>query len=201
MEASPAARIVVPAPIVDLALGLGIPAERVIAARAGIAMDFGSFTIHPVRAKHGVHVDDAYSFGEKLSGGEARFLGYVLESAGVRIFHAGDSLVYEGMAERLKELRVDVALLPINGRDYYRESQDIVGNMDPREALELAARAGVDIVVPMHYEMFTENLGYAAHLVEVATRFFPGISIALLTKERPFIYSSLGFPKSELEFR
>ncbi len=52
----------------------------------------------------------------------------------MRVYHAGDTIAYDDMVERLRALRVDVALLPINGRDHFREAQDVVGNLTPREA-------------------------------------------------------------------
>jgi hypothetical protein len=64
---------------------------------------------------------------------------------------------------------VDVALLPINGRDSEREGRGIVGNMDAREAVELAlagntvppgtavdvADGRIHVVVPARFERLT----------------------------------------------
>ena len=59
-----------------------------------------------------------------------------------------------------------MALLPINGRDFYRETDfDIVGNMDHREAARLANELGVELMVPMHWEMFASNRGYPGDLL------------------------------------
>jgi hypothetical protein len=41
-------------------------------------------------------------------------LGYVLEFGGWTIYHSGDTVRYEGMTEKLRSFRTDVALLPIN---------------------------------------------------------------------------------------
>jgi L-ascorbate metabolism protein UlaG (beta-lactamase superfamily) len=106
-------------------------------------------TCHVVAALHGVEPSDAYRFGP--------FHGYVVEVDGVRVYHAGDTLAWVGLAGVLRDLRVDVALLPINGRDAEREAAGIVGNMDHREAVELAAEVGCRTLVPMHFGMFASN--------------------------------------------
>ena len=185
-RASPQAQFVVPAALADeTAASLGVARGRVVGARVDERMHFGGLVVHPLPARHGVDMGDAYSFGD------GRFLGYVLDDGAVRVYHAGDTLAYEGQAERLRALRVDVALLPINGRDHFRESvEGIVGNMDHREAARLAADAGVDLLIPMHYEMFAANRGFPAHLVDVARRDHPGLAVAILSHERVFVYTA-----------
>ncbi|MDX1284848.1 MAG: MBL fold metallo-hydrolase, partial [Draconibacterium sp.] len=42
------------------------------------------------------------------------YLSYIIEVDGVTIFHAGDTIPYEGQVDYLKEFKIDVALLPIN---------------------------------------------------------------------------------------
>ncbi len=108
---------------------------------AGPAAHAGRRVRQPGAARHGVDVSDAYTFGEQLSHGLVRYLGYVIELGGVRAYHAGDCIPYTGQAETVGALRPDLALLPINGRDFYRETErNIVGNMDVREAARLAVR-------------------------------------------------------------
>src|SRR5439155_782589 len=81
---------------------------RVVAASPDAEIVLGEARVTPVPASHGVHVADAYSFG--LVPGEHRYLGYVVELGGVRVYHAGDTIRYDRMAERLRALAVDVAL-------------------------------------------------------------------------------------------
>ena len=86
-----------------------------------------------------------------------------------------------GQAERLKALRPDVALLPINGRDFFRESEhNVVGNMDYREAARLAADMGAQVLVPMHWELFAGNRGYPGDLLAYVTEHFPRLSVLVL---------------------
>jgi L-ascorbate metabolism protein UlaG (beta-lactamase superfamily) len=77
-----------------------------------------------------------------------QYAGYVVRCGGGSLYHSGDSLVYDGMVERLRPHAVDVALLPINGK---------VDNMSGPEAAGLAHAIGAGLVVPCHYEMFEFN--------------------------------------------
>ena len=185
---SPDAVFIVPTPIAPQLRERGVAPERIVGAQPGEPIRVGRLTVHPVPAAHGDHVADAYNFGRELSGGLHRYLGYVVELAGVRVYHAGDTIPYAGMVETVAGMKVDLALLPINGRDRFREAQDLVGNMDHREAAQLAAEAGVDLLIPMHYEMFPSNLGYPAHLVDLVQRAHPGLNVMVPGKARPFVY-------------
>ena len=122
---------------------------------------------------HGVTMDDAYGFGRELSGGLTRFLGFVIDAGGVRLYHAGDTIHFEGMESMLRDLAIDVGLLPINGRDPEREARGIVGNLSEREAAWLAREAGLDLLIPMHYDLFARNRGYPERLVDSVLRDHP----------------------------
>jgi len=189
-EASPDARFVVPEPLVDRLLDLGIPPERVAGAQPDRPLALDGLTVHPVPASHGDDLEDGYGFGLEQSNGLYRYLGYVFDLGGVRVYHAGDTIPYEGMEDRLRDLRVDVALLPINGRDAEREGKGIVGNLDEEEAANLAAAIGVDLLVPMHYDMFAANPGSPERLVELARTRHPELQILVASRARRFVYTN-----------
>ena len=190
--ASPAAVFVVPAPIVDMVSEVGVPPDRVVGVQPGDRLDLAGIAIHPVPARHGVTMDDAYGFGEELSGGLVRFLGYVVEAGGVRLYHAGDTIHYAGMEARLADMRIDLAMLPINGRDPERESRDIVGNLNEREAAWLAREIRADLLVPMHYDLFARNRGYPSLLMHSIERDHPGVAVHVPVRDRPFVYAAPG---------
>jgi L-ascorbate 6-phosphate lactonase len=187
-RASRNAGVVVPAPILDQAIGHGVPADRVVPATAGQPLTGLAAPVWPVPAQHGVNVADAYNFGHSLSNGRTRYLGYVVELAGVRIYHAGDTLWWPGLEQTLRDLAVRVVLLPINGRDPRREAANVVGNMDHREAALLAAAAGAELLVPMHWDMFAGNRGYPDHLVAIVERLDLDVAVMLPRIGRPFRY-------------
>ncbi len=97
-------------------------------------------------------VPAAHEAIERDGEGRMLHLGYVIRCGPHAIYHAGDTVRYEGMAERIG--RVDVALLPINGRAPERR---VAGNLDGEEAAALAHEIGAGVAVPMHFEMFAFN--------------------------------------------
>jgi L-ascorbate 6-phosphate lactonase len=195
---TPGARfsLVVPRPLVDdVQHELAISAERIVGAQPDEPLDLAGVHVHPVAARHGVNVSDAYTFGTELSNGLVRYLGYVVELGGVRAYHAGDCSPYPGQAERLRTLRPHLALLPINGRDYFRESDDnIVGNMDFREAARLANDMHAEVLVPMHWELFPGNRGFPGDVVSYATTAYPELSVLVLGRGARLTYSAPANP-------
>jgi L-ascorbate 6-phosphate lactonase len=188
--ASPGARIVVPRPIVSMVTDLGIAEDRVIGTQPGEKVEIGDVRIHPVPARHGVEIEDAYTFGTELSDGLVRYLGFVVESDGVRLYHAGDTILYDGMAEGLRGIGVDVALLPINGRDGYRESAGLVGNLDEREAAFLSRDMGAEMLIPTHYELFAHNRGYASRVLDTVDRENLDLNFLVPSRMDPFLVTS-----------
>lgn len=92
-------------------------------------------------------------------------LGYVAEFGRWRIYHSGDTLLYEGMAERLRPFAVDVALVPINGRAPERR---VAGNLSGAEAARLTKAMGARLAIPCHYEMFAFNTASPDEFIPVA---------------------------------
>lgn len=167
--------LVVPEPLADRARR-ALPRRSIIGARAHEPLTLGGMTVTPVPSLHGVHSSDAYSFGTGPDGAFP-YLGYVIDTGTTTIYHAGDGLDYPDLAPLLRSLGVTVALLPINGRDEQREALDIVGNMSADEAVELAVRAGVQSVVPMHYDMFANNPGPVGLFVDLLRAAAPHVHV------------------------
>jgi L-ascorbate metabolism protein UlaG (beta-lactamase superfamily) len=125
---------------------LGIVAELPIGLDAGRHTTSHGFNIHAVPAAHETI--------EKDDHGRCKFLGYVVEFGGWTVYHSGDTVLYPGMADTLRRFPIDVALLPINGA---KPERRVAGNLNAREAAELAAEIGARCVIPCHYEMFEFN--------------------------------------------
>jgi L-ascorbate 6-phosphate lactonase len=116
------------------------------------------------------------------------YLGYVLRLGGLTIYNAGDTIPYEGLVETLQPLAIDLAFLPINGRDYFRTSAGTIGNCDYREAAELATAIGVDTAVPVHYGMFAGNTVPPGHFISYLADRAPHIQSHVLGRYGLFIY-------------
>ncbi len=116
-------------------------------------------------------------------------LGYIIALGDIRLYHAGDCCIYDGLTERLTAARIDIGLLPINGRDYFRGANDIVGNMDSAEALMLAKLAGIDLLIPMHYDLYAVNAVNPAHFVDVLQTINPAQKSKLFVPGERLIYA------------
>jgi len=146
LNASPEALLVVPASIVEHARALGVAAERVVGLVAAQSYARAGFSVRAVPSAHeGLDRDER---------GRHLYLGYVVEVDRLRLYHSGDTMLYEGLAEALGAGPFDLMFLPINGRD---PARGVAGNMSASEAVALASHVKPRFVVPHHYDMFTFN--------------------------------------------
>lgn len=179
-ERNPEARWVAPAPVVPQLTALGVPGAQVAGALADVRLDVAGVGVEPVAAAHAFAPDGfgGYAFSTDEEGRHDA-VGYLVELGGVRLLHAGDTIWWPGYAERLQALEADVAILPINGRDAARERRGLVGNLDPREAADLAVAAQIPLVVPCHWDGVTGNTEDPAVFVSYAVRTYPSLGIRL----------------------
>jgi L-ascorbate metabolism protein UlaG (beta-lactamase superfamily) len=144
---NPDARFVIPeANRSFIAQRLGSPGDDFIGLDAGTSTTVGAFTLHGIAAAH----NDL----ERDKQGRHKFLGYVVQCGRWTLYHSGDTLLYPGLADSLRPFHLDLALLPINGN---KPERRVAGNLDGREAAQLAHDIGARWVVPCHYEMFEFN--------------------------------------------
>ncbi len=131
----------------------GIAADRCVGMNDGESVRIGDITIRAIAASHEFLDPDPAT-------GLYPCLQYVIEGGGVRVYHAGDTLRYEGMLAKLQAFGpVDAALLPINGRDAERYRRNCIGNMTFQEAADLAGELKPALVLPGHWDMFADNPG------------------------------------------
>ena len=81
-------------------------------------------------------------------------LGFIIRVGSWTLYHSGDTVLFPGMTDCLREARIDLAFLPINGRSPERR---VAGNLWGHEAATLAYQSGMGTVVPCHYELFEFN--------------------------------------------
>jgi L-ascorbate metabolism protein UlaG (beta-lactamase superfamily) len=112
-------------------------------------------------------VASAHETVERDEHGRVKALGYVLRFGDWSLYHSGDTLRYDGMAEKLRAFAIDVALLPINGRAPERR---VPGNLSGPEAAQLAHDIGAKLVIPCHYEMFEFNTATPDAFVDACHR-------------------------------
>jgi L-ascorbate metabolism protein UlaG (beta-lactamase superfamily) len=131
---------------------LGCDPSWPVGLNDGDAVTLGGFTLTAVPAAH-----------EELG---PQYTGFIAKFGPWTVYHPGDTMLYDGMAARLRRFKIQVALLPINGSAPERR---VAGNLNAREAASLAKKIGARITIPMHYDMFTFNTAPASDF-EVAAR-------------------------------
>ena len=125
---------------------LGVPPARLTGINFNSSREIGEFTLHAVPSAHEKVETD--------NDGNHKYIGLVIEAGPWTVYHAGDTTRYQGMASLLRDWKINIALLPINGRD---PDRGVAGNLDPREAAELGRDMQAQLVIPCHYEMFEFN--------------------------------------------
>ncbi len=178
-ERSPGVGVVAPAPLRDQVADLPFAGVR-----PGDRLELpGGGGLRVVPAIHALHPEDGYSAG----GDPPRFVGFVFEYDGVAIYHAGDTIADARLLAGLDGVRVDVALLPVNGRTFFREQQDLAGNLDARDAVALAAHCGASILVPVHWDLFEGNTERAGAAADAAAEAGAPVHVMTLSRERPWV--------------
>jgi len=159
--ANPHARFVGPVAEKQFALGLDVPADRWTFAAVGQRIELG-------QSAWACAIPSAHETIRLDSTGQPFCVGYVIELAGLRVYHSGDCAPYPGLPDRLAELKVDIALLPANGRWPELTAKGILGNFFAAEAVELCRLARIAAVMLHHWGMFEFNTADPADLSAIA---------------------------------
>lgn len=99
-------------------------------------------------------IPSAHEALEQDENGEHRYMGLIVQAGKWTIYHSGDCVPYDGLVERLQKWKIDLALLPINGRD---PARGVAGNFSAEEAALLGKQTGAGLVIACHYDMFEFN--------------------------------------------
>lgn len=158
--------------LVKLRDELGIAESRLVIAAEGPVALSGRCSARAIPAAHRtIETDGA---------GGWRCVGFLVESGGKRLYHSGDSSVDAAIVSAVRTHGdIDLALLPVNECNYYRDRLGIVGNMSIREAFGFAAEIGARMVVPMHYDMFAPNCAHEDEIMAVYRGESPGFHLLL----------------------
>ena len=143
----------------------------------GTVHEVDGFTFIGIPAKHNELSRD--------EDGNCKFMGYIIEFGGHKIYHSGDTLWFDGMVGLLRPYNINVAILPINGND---PSRKVAGNLNSYEAVELGKAIGADIVIPCHYDMFTFNTADVKDFINEAKK--QGQGFKVMRGGENFIYKS-----------
>ena len=170
LRSSPGALYILPKAHIGYVTGWGLDSTRLVPAVADKPVNIGDVTIIPQPARH-------ENFDYTEADGYPH-MSYIIKTEGVTLYHSGDTLPYNGMVQRLAG--VDAALLPINGRDARRHSFGTPGNCTMEEALCVAELAGIKLLIPHHYDMFTFNTVDIAEFEVKARELYPELPVCVL---------------------
>lgn len=177
-ESSPNCSFICPSSVSRLLLGWGISEERILTCLNQERVIATDITVFPVPAAHPQIVEDQDGGWESI--------GFVIEWGGIRIYHAGDTSVDEKIINMINKIGpVNMAFLPVNERNYYRERRGIIGNMSIREAFQMAEDIGARAVVPTHWDMFAANQVYRAEIEAVYQGMKPPFELVFYPDQIP----------------
>ncbi|MDQ0195716.1 MBL fold metallo-hydrolase [Paenibacillus wynnii] len=180
---NPAVMITAPAMCEPLLKELGVKDEQFLKAEEGKWISYGpKLRVLPLAAAHEQLTRDEQ--------GNPHFVGYILELNGVTLYHAGDTVLYPELVDAVSSHPIDLAMLPINGRDYFRNARNLVGNMSYREAAEFAAVAQFETVIPLHYDLFAGNAENPGYFVDYLYKYFPEQKFHVMARAERFVYIS-----------
>jgi L-ascorbate metabolism protein UlaG (beta-lactamase superfamily) len=148
MEANPNLTVIIPrANIAFAADRLQVRPERL----TPIQVDKPALAVKPFAFEA---IPSAHESIERDEQGDDRFIGLIVHAGTWTLYHSGDCVPYKGLAEHLTKWKIDIALLPINGRD---PARGVAGNFSGEEAARLGKQIQAGMIIPCHYEMFEFN--------------------------------------------
>lgn len=167
IKANPEMIIVGPRTVANHLIAEGVASEKLVVPEIDKVYTLKGIEFYAIPAAH-------YGF-EQNEAGEYGFLGFVIKVNGQWLYHAGDTILYDGMVEHILKHaeKVRIACLPVNGRDGWRERMGMIGNLDGAESLELAKLIKADVLIPMHNDLFKVNHVNPSILADLADRVAP----------------------------
>lgn len=150
MAANPQALLVAPrASLSAVRDRSGLPDDRIRLIDAGETLAIAGVTITATRAAHEILETDA--------AGNHRFLGYLMDTGDVRLWHSGDCIPFHGLIDEVAALKPDIALLPVNGRRPELSDNGVPGNFTLQEAIDVATAVSATTMVAHHHGLFAFN--------------------------------------------
>jgi len=126
--------------------------------------------VHATPSAHPTHEED--------EAGNWRYLGFVLESDGKRVYHSGDTFVTKKLIDFMEQFKsIQMAMLPVNEHNFFKEEMGIIGNMSVRDAFSFAELMKVDQLVPMHWDMFSPNQVYKEEIELIYNKLKPDFEL------------------------
>lgn len=178
---NPQSKIIGPMFCKDKLQSIGFDEDQVLSAPAQQWYEVcKGLKVYPIPAAH---------YDLATDNGQPKFLGFVIDIEGIRVYHSGDTILYPGMKNLLLKLApIDVACVTINGRHGFREEEHFIGNMTYQEAADLVGTLGVRLAIPMHHDLMRFNSEHPANFVRYLTDRWPDTAYRVLQAGRGHYY-------------
>ncbi|WP_022894770.1 MBL fold metallo-hydrolase [Agromyces subbeticus] len=146
---SPDAMIAAPRSCAELISELGWAPERIMSCDDGTIAKVAGLQLRSFAVPHD-------EFDEATLGHP--YLGWFVGDGKVTLAHLGDARSHPRIVSALASASVDLLAVPINGSSPERAAMGFAGNMNAEEAVRLAQSSAVRLTLPMHYDMFAQNI-------------------------------------------
>jgi L-ascorbate metabolism protein UlaG (beta-lactamase superfamily) len=154
----------------------GIPAEQLSVMVAGVEKSVNEIKVKTIETKHGSVYESNGHYLSDIS------VGYIFNlGSDLKILHLGDTAIFGDLKIYGEIYQPDVALIPIG------KFPGAITELDPYEASYAANWLGVDLAIPMHWDMDEQND-------------FPNIFIEEVRDRAPNCKVKVMKPGEELEF-
>lgn len=175
-KSSPQCQFIGPNVVVEKLKALGLDSSRLRIAPTEWTKITTTISIKSIPSSHPIIKSDHE--------GNWIALGYLVKFGNKLIYHAGDTSVDPMIINSiLSESKVDVGFIPVNEKNYYREANEIIGNMSIREAFEMAQSIGVNKFVPTHWDMFYDNSVYREEIELLYSKITPDFELVFYPSE------------------
>ncbi len=135
----------------------GVPKERYVILKEGESRQISGVDFRAIYCDHGEAAPQA--------------IGLLLTIDGIRLYHTGDTALRPEQILASLNSPVDIMIAPINGQ---------FGNLDAREACELAKAVKPKLLIACHFWMFIEHGGDPAAFLQHAEALKPDIQAVIL---------------------
>lgn len=149
---NPACKFIGPPPVREHLAELALAHGQVLASVRDELDERLGIDFRAVPAAH-------YGLTKNQGTGEFDFVGYLVRMDNCVVYHSGDTILYDQMVNSILApgWEIDVACLPVNGRDNQREEMGITGNLSAEEAGHLAMVIHAKTLIPLHNDLFSIN--------------------------------------------
>ncbi len=143
-------KFIIPGLCKEIIKSWDIPEENIIEMKTNTEKILEGFSVKGISTAHPNH--KCNSLGQEYS------LAYYICINDVHILHLGDTLITDRLMKELNYAgHPDIFMVPINGSDYFKTKNQIIGNLSYDEAVSLSSELKADLTIPMHFDMIEGN--------------------------------------------